>query len=195
MRAPQPPTDEQLAARVATVRAKVRARYEAALAPPDADVPANRDDPPPDLEELARRLEISTWNQTIARAEADGVPRFWSCARFRDRYTQRALSLAFNVRRAPGVRERLLSGELGAKRFVAMTPYELCPQLWEPIFERLASRQLRRMAPVPATHDSPYACGRCKSRKVCMTQLQTRSADEPMTCFFFCQECGKNWKS
>lgn len=184
----QPADDEAIAERVATVRGKVRDKYAAALADGGAA------SPDADSTELARKLEILTWNQAIARAQADGVPRFWTCARFRDRYTHRALGLVFNIRRTPGVREGLVSGEIPPKRFLAMTPAEMFPGLWEPVFERLATRQLRRMAPVPATHDSPYACGRCKSRKVCMTQLQTRSADEPMTCFFFCQECGKNWK-
>lgn len=186
-----------VAGRVAGARAKVRARYADALAGRETTRAAAEPEPEPadaDIVELARKLEILTWNQTLARAEADLVPRFWTCDTFRNRYTQRALGLAFNVRTAPGVRARLLAGDLPPKRFVAMTPYEVRPDIWEPVFAQLATKQLRRMAPVPTTHDSPYACGKCKSKKVCMTQLQTRSADEPMTCFFFCQDCGKNWK-
>jgi hypothetical protein len=202
-------TAEEVAERVVAARAKVRARFAAAL-DVDSDVdssPEHKLDLPEQIAhkldlpeqiahklEIARKLEILTWNQALARAESDGVPRFWTCDKFRNRYTQRALGLAFNVRTAPGAREGLLSGAWPLKRFVAMSPYELRPDLWEPVFAGLANRQLRRMAPVPTTHDSPYACGKCKSKKVCMTQLQTRSADEPMTCFFFCQDCGKNWK-
>jgi hypothetical protein len=196
-------TAEEVAERVVAARAKVRARFAAALdfdGDVDSDVdssPEHKLDLPEQIAhklEIARKLEILTWNQALARAESDGVPRFWTCDKFRNRYTQRALGLAFNVRTAPGAREGLLSGAWPLKRFVAMSPYELRPDLWEPVFAGLANRQLRRMAPVPTTHDSPYACGKCKSKKVCMTQLQTRSADEPMTCFFFCQDCGKNWK-
>ena len=28
----------------------------------------------------------------------------------------------------------------------------------------------------------------------CIFQVQTRSADEPMTTFVFCNECGNRWK-
>ena len=39
-----------------------------------------------------------------------------------------------------------------------------------------------------------YKCGKCKSRKIKYSQAQTRSADEPMTTFFACLECGNKWK-
>lgn len=37
-------------------------------------------------------------------------------------------------------------------------------------------------------------CGKCKKRKVSYTQAQTRSADEPMTTFCECMNCGNRWK-
>jgi transcription elongation factor S-II len=41
---------------------------------------------------------------------------------------------------------------------------------------------------------SLFTCSRCKSTKTTSTQKQTRSADEPMTVFVFCTNCGKRWK-
>ena len=41
---------------------------------------------------------------------------------------------------------------------------------------------------------SLFTCGRCKSVKTTSTQKQTRSADEPMTVFVLCLNCGKRWK-
>jgi transcription elongation factor S-II len=208
--APRVPSDAEIAERVAVVRQKVRDRYAAALwddaaAAHDADGDAaaprrdsaspRRDSASPRRDpDLPRKLEILTWNRNVQRAEKDLVPRFWTHPVFRTRYTSRALSLAFNIRRVPGMRERLLSGELHPKAFVEMTCYEMYPELWTPVFERIATKQLRRMAPVPTSHETPYACGKCRGKRIAMTQLQTRSADEPMTCFFFCQDCGKSWK-
>ena len=37
-------------------------------------------------------------------------------------------------------------------------------------------------------------CGRCKVFKVAYTQAQTRAADEPMTTFCECMNCGNRWK-
>mmetsp|Transcript_21969 Transcript_21969/g.32739 ORF Transcript_21969/g.32739 Transcript_21969/m.32739 type:complete len:107 (+) Transcript_21969:74-394(+) len=37
-------------------------------------------------------------------------------------------------------------------------------------------------------------CPRCKNEWAYYTQLQTRSADEPMTTFYRCTECHFQWK-
>ena len=43
-------------------------------------------------------------------------------------------------------------------------------------------------------YDGLFVCRKCKGRKVHYYQLQTRSADEPMTTFFTCLTCGCKWK-
>eukprot|EP01059_Diplonema_ambulator_P006803 TRINITY_DN163_c0_g1_i5.p1 TRINITY_DN163_c0_g1~~TRINITY_DN163_c0_g1_i5.p1 ORF type:complete len:592 (+),score=156.15 TRINITY_DN163_c0_g1_i5:671-2446(+) len=45
----------------------------------------------------------------------------------------------------------------------------------------------------PAVTDQ-FQCGRCKARKTTYFQMQTRSADEPMTTFVTCVNCGNAWK-
>lgn len=42
---------------------------------------------------------------------------------------------------------------------------------------------------------SMYTCGHCKNTNCTFYQLQTRSADEPMTTFIRCLKCGKRWKN
>jgi len=37
---------------------------------------------------------------------------------------------------------------------------------------------------------SEFKCRKCKSEKTSVSQAQTRSADEPMTTFVTCLECG-----
>lgn len=44
-----------------------------------------------------------------------------------------------------------------------------------------------------ATTDQ-FQCGKCKQRKCQYYQMQTRSADEPMTTFVTCVNCGNRWK-
>ena len=41
--------------------------------------------------------------------------------------------------------------------------------------------------------ESILVCGKCKERKVDYYQKQTRGADEPMTCFCHCLNCGARW--
>lgn len=163
------------------VRAKVVARFERAL----------------DDATLARHLEVCLWNWTISTCIRDRIPRYWENRRFRYRYTTRAQSLAFNLRHPanPGLGDRVRARELPLKKFASMLPHEMFPALYEPIYERLAARELRKMA---VSHDDApdgaYTCRACKSKKTQYTCLQTRSADEPMSIYVACLKCGKRWK-
>ena len=39
-----------------------------------------------------------------------------------------------------------------------------------------------------------FTCRKCKGNKTSHYQLQTRSSDEPMTCFITCVNCGHHWR-
>ena len=39
-----------------------------------------------------------------------------------------------------------------------------------------------------------FQCSRCRERKCTYYQMQTRSADEPMTTYVTCCKCNKRWK-
>ena len=43
-------------------------------------------------------------------------------------------------------------------------------------------------------YEGLFKCGKCKSTKTTYYQMQTRSADEPMTTFVTCTGCGNKWK-
>ena len=48
---------------------------------------------------------------------------------------------------------------------------------------------------VESTHtESVIHCRKCASANLNFVQVQTRSADEPMTCFLTCTACGHRWR-
>ncbi len=73
-------------------------------------------------------------------------------------------------------------------RIAELKPHELVPTKWRNITER--NTYIREKLRNVATTDI-YRCPRCKERKFTVMQMQTRSADEPMTVFATCTECGK----
>lgn len=161
------------------VRAKVAARFAKTLE--DAT--------------LGKHLEIVLWNWCLESCKDDGVPCEWR-GKFRYRYTSKAIGLdVFNLKKVPTLREALKTKSLPLKKFIRMKPYEINPELWESSFTKVAKWQLRRMAAsVSVEHDSMFTCSKCKSKKCASVQLQTRSADEPMTTYVTCTNCGKHWK-
>lgn len=51
-----------------------------------------------------------------------------------------------------------------------------------------------RIVNPPQVEEGVHKCSQCGSKKTWSYQLQTRSADEPMTNFVTCVSCGKRWK-
>ena len=77
----------------------------------------------------------------------------------------------------------------GFKSLEKMTGNELFCKKWEKYSTQTSSEEKQE---VPDT--GFFKCGRCKSKKTTYFEMQTRSADEPMTCFITCHNCGKSWR-
>ena len=175
---------EAEAERVAQDLAATRAKVVSKFGDPLAD------------ETLARQLEICVFNWAVRTCTRDCIPRYWANKKFRFRYTTRALSILQNLKhpKNPALLKKVRAKEISVRDLAGMLPQTMFPELWAPVYERLAIKQLRRMAKVPTAFAGSTTCGRCKSKNVVFTELQTRSADEPMTVFYYCQGCNKNWK-
>ena len=170
--------------RVELVREKVSQRFSKTL----------------ESDELGKKLEVVLWNHTLRTCQRDKIPMEWTAElnldTFRERYTQKALALDLhNLRKNELLRTNLQNGSLGLKKFVAMTPWEMNPEFWAPIFERVAFKALRKQTThdVENAPDGAFTC-RCGSKKTTYYQLQTRASDEPMTTFIQCLSCSKRWK-
>ena len=73
----------------------------------------------------------------------------------------------------------------------SLSPDKLFPEKWKPIIEKMEWLEYKKKN--MATTDIFY-CHKCGKRKCTFYQLQTRSADEPMTTFVNCLVCGNAWK-
>lgn len=76
------------------------------------------------------------------------------------------------------------------KNKLTLNPVEMFPSKWE-YYKKLEEESEKKKE--IATTDM-FKCSRCKERKCTYVQVQTRSADEPMTNFITCINCGKQWK-
>lgn len=149
-------------------------------------------------ETLARKIERSIFNWTIRTSRDEFKQCTWAVQAFRFRYTTKALSISFNLSNSdnPGLLRRVLDGVLTPKEVCCASPEKLWPEYWAPIMERVAAKALKKQLTVDLENcpDGAFACRRCKSLKSTYYQMQTRSADEPMTTFVACLSCGNRWK-
>ena len=68
---------------------------------------------------------------------------------------------------------------------------DLFPSKWIAVIKHIEYQDLKK--DTLRTTDA-YQCYKCKKNKIVIYERQTRSADEPMTVFFECQNCGNKWK-
>ncbi|MGA1563943.1 MAG: hypothetical protein ACO35C_04910 [Pontimonas sp.] len=152
----------------------------------------------PDDPEEARRLEKVIYNHVIRTTRQEKIAQTWKHPIFRSRYVQKVIAVKFNITnpKNTALRDKVRDGTASYEWLMQAQPKDLFPELWEPIYHSVAMKQLKKQLTenpedVP---DGIEQCRRCKSRKVVYTQLQTRSADEPMTSYFRCVACHNSWK-
>ncbi|KAJ0088216.1 hypothetical protein Patl1_31562 [Pistacia atlantica] len=107
-------------------------------------------------------------------------------------------SIMFNIKdpKNPDLRRKVLLGEVKPERLVTMSPEEMASDARQQEINQIKEKALfdceRGIAP-KATTDQ-FKCGRCGQRKCTYYQMQTRSADEPMTTYVTCVNCNNHWK-
>ncbi|KAF2662937.1 transcription elongation factor-like protein s-ii [Lophiostoma macrostomum CBS 122681] len=115
-----------------------------------------------------------------------------------DAYKQKMRSLFQNLKSKsnPGLRKRVLSGAIAPERFVTMSHDEMKSDERRAEDERLEKENMNSamVAQVEKSISKEFQCSKCKQRMVSYSQAQTRSADEPMTTFCECMNCGNRWK-
>jgi len=85
----------------------------------------------------------------------------------------------------------VVNGTVNIHQLIYMAPHELNPEKWKSILERRDYIEYKKNN--IETSDT-YECRKCKQRKSYVYQLQTRAADEPMTTFVTCMNCGHMFK-
>lgn len=114
------------------------------------------------------------------------------------RYKNRIRSRVANLKdgKNPGLRMNFLVGVIPANRLAVMTAEEMASDEMKSLRNKFLKEAINdaQLATVQGTKTDLLKCGKCKKRNCTYNQVQTRSADEPMTTFVMCNECGNRWK-
>jgi transcription elongation factor S-II len=113
-------------------------------------------------------------------------------------YKAKFRQLSFNLKdpKNPDLRRSVADGLISPAVLLDLSPEELGSDERRNSNAKIrehATNEAVRGQKKEASTDA-FKCGKCKQRKCTYYQLQTRSADEPMTTFVTCVNCDNRWK-
>ncbi len=96
-----------------------------------------------------------------------------------------------NCRTIKKYKKQVANKKYNPYNFAFLHPYELDEDKWIKIIVRKNTTE-EKLNNLPTIEWKP--CKTCKSIEYFYCQLQTRSADEPMTTFYICKKCDRTYR-
>lgn len=144
-------------------------------------------------ESICKNLEKGVYNYCIKEANERQIVKKWDNVYFTHIYLDKLRSVYSNLRN-PKLIERIISKSIRSHEIAFMSHQEIIPEKWVTLLSDKKIREENIYAPKLEASTDGFTCRKCKSKECSYYQLQTRSADEPMTTFVTCIKCGTRWK-
>lgn len=144
-------------------------------------------------------IEKSIYNYAIKSATEQNIIKKWDNKYFKQIYVDKFRSIYFNLNPKSSIGSKDLlkkvkKGEIKTKDIAFMRHQLLQPAKWQEAIDRKIARDKNLTEIDLSCATDEFKCAKCKQRVCTYYQLQTRSADEPMTTFVTCMTCGNRWK-
>ena len=139
-------------------------------------------------------MEKSICNHCIKDAGERTIVKKWDNPFFTQIYLDRLRSIYINIKQSPEFKQKLITNQIKAHDVGGLTHQDMAPTKWQRLIEDKKIRDENKYTPKLEASTDNFTCRKCKSKKCTYYQMQTRSADEPMTTFVTCLDCGSRWK-
>ena len=148
---------------------------------------------------LSKQIEKQLYNYSIRLAKERYIRRVWSNIIFKQLYISKVRSFYSNILETsyiknPNFKNKILSGEIKIDEISNLSVYDIYPENWTQLLDEKIKRDKLKYEMKPTAMTDQFKCRKCSSRSCSYYEVQTRSADEPMTQFISCLDCGNRWK-
>ena len=148
---------------------------------------------------ISREIEKSIYNYVIKLSKEKSIIRSWDNKIFNELYTSKIRSIYINLNKESYIKnenflEKIKKNEIDPQKIGYLSVYDIFPENWKELIDIKTKRDKIKYELKPEAMTSLFKCGKCKSRETSYYEVQTRSADEPMTQFITCLNCNNKWK-
>ena len=148
---------------------------------------------------MSSNLEKGIYNYAIRAAKERNVVRKWSNELFVMLYNDKFKSIHMNLNKKSIIKNTDLLKRLKSKQFkpqdlAFMKHHQMYPEKWDSLVKAKIERDTNATKVDYSAATDDFTCWKCKNSKCRYYQMQTRSADEPMTTFVTCLSCANRWK-
>ena len=145
-------------------------------------------------EKNASNLEKGIFNYSLNEAKNKKVVKKWDNPYFVQIYVDRLRSIYVNLKNEDLI-QQVNDGTIKPHMIAFMTHQEMRPEKWKDLIDAKAKRDQNKFENNIEAATDTFTCRKCRSNKCTYYQMQTRSADEPMTLYINCLGCGYRWKT
>lgn len=146
-----------------------------------------------DSEKKAINLEKGIYNYALKEAANRKVVKKWDNPYYTQIYLDRLRSIYINLADST-LLSHVKDGTVPVKALAFMTHQEMQPEKWDALIQAKIKKDKSKYDTQQEAMTDTFKCRKCYSNKCSYYQMQTRSADEPMTTFVTCLECANRWK-
>lgn len=141
----------------------------------------------------AENLEKGVYNWSIKESNNKKVIKKWDNPFFVQIYIDHLRSVYINLQNQHLI-DMVNNGEIKSHEIAFMTHQEMQPKKWEELIKAKSIRDKNKFEQELEAMTDRFTCRKCFSKKCSYYALQTRSADEPMTLYITCLDCGSRMK-
>jgi len=140
-------------------------------------------------------IESYVYESTVLEAKYRRIFNNWNNVFFSQLYIDRGRTIFFNLNNNPSYLETLLITSLDKmEEILSLTHQEINPARWQTLIDKKVIRDKALYETKMEASTETFTCRKCKNNNCSYYLQQTRSADEPMTTFVTCIDCGYRWK-
>lgn len=148
---------------------------------------------------ISRKIEKSVYNYTINTSKKKRIKKKWDNPIFKNLYLSKIRSIYSNIKsdsyiKNKDFKNKILSNEIDVENIANISMYDIFPDIWKDLINEKIKREKLKYELKPEAMTNAFKCRKCNSRSCAYYEVQTRSADEPMTQFINCLDCGNRWR-